>query len=107
MELVDIGLYIAYLLIAVAALTAIIFPLMYVIKHPKEAKDVLIGFGAMVVIFLISYLIASDNVLPKWANYGVGPTEAKFISAGLISFYILIVIAIVTAIYAEVSKIFK
>ncbi len=107
MDLVDISLYIAYLLIIVAALSAIIFPLIYVIKHPKEAKDILIGFSVMLAIFLVSYLIASDNVLPRWTNYGVGPTEAKFISAGLISFYILVVIAIVTALYAEISKIFK
>jgi hypothetical protein len=107
MELVDIGLYLVYLLIAVAALSAIIFPLIYVIQHPKEAKDILIGFSAILVIFLVSYLIASDNVLPRWSNYGVGPTEAKFISAGLISFYILVAIAIVTAIYAEISKFFK
>jgi hypothetical protein len=107
MELVDIGLFIAYFMIAVAALAAIIFPLIYVIKHPNEAKDILIGFSIMLGIFLISYLIASDNVLPRWVNYGVGPTEAKFISAGLISFYILVAIAIVTAIYAEISKLFK
>ena len=107
MELVDIGLYLAYLLIIIAMVAAIVFPLIYVIKHPKEGKDILIGFGAMLAIFLISYLIASDNVLPGWTEYGVGPTEAKFISAGLIAFYILMIVAVVTALYAEISKLFK
>ena len=107
MELVDIGLYLAYLLIAVATLTALIFPVLYVAKHPKEGKDILIGVGALVVLFVLSYVLAGGDVLPKYANYGVGASESKLISAGLISFYILIVAAIVTAIYAEISKLFK
>jgi len=107
MELVDIGLYLAYLLIAVAALTALVFPLMYVARHPKEGKDILIGVGALLALFVVSYIIAGDTILPKYANYGVGSGESKLIGAGLISFYILIVAAIVTAIYAEISKLFK
>lgn len=107
MELIDIGLYLAYLLIVAAALTAVVFPLLYVARHPKEGKDILIGVGALLALFVISYVLAGDSVLPKYANYGVGSGESKLIGAGLISFYILIAAAIVTAIYAEISNLFK
>ena len=107
MELVDIGLYIAYLLIIIAIATALIFPLIYIIKHPKEARDVVIGLAGFAILFVISYILASDEVLARYANYGVGQTESKLISTGLIAFYILMFAVIVTTLYAEISKLFK
>ncbi len=103
----NVGIIFAFILIGIAILAMVVFPLMYVIKHPKEARDTVIGIVALAALFLLSYIFASSGVLPSYEKYGVGPGESKLIGAGLVSFYILGVGAIATAVYVEVSNLFK
>ena len=108
-EIVSEGLllYWTYLLIAIAAVSAVVFPVLFMIRNPKGIKKALVGIGAMVLVFLIAYLIASDEVLPKYEKYGVDPSTSKQVGMGLIATYLFGLGAIGAIIYSAVSRIFK
>ncbi len=98
------GIIIAYVLLAVAVLAAIVFPIIHFIQHPKNAKRALIGIVALVAVIGISYALSSD-VIPS--KMDITPEAAKQVDTGLFAFYILAALAIISLIYSEVSKFFK
>lgn len=107
MEFVDIGLYVAYGLLIIAALAAIILPLVNSFSNPKSLVKAGIGIAVLVVLFLIGYVLASDEVTSKYTTLGVGEGISKFVGGALITMYILFIVAIVSIIITEVNKAFK
>jgi hypothetical protein len=100
-------IYWCYALFALGTLCAVVFPILEMAKNPKAAKSALIGVGALAVVFGISYALGGDEFPDRYAGFISGPGESKMVSAGLISFYILAVAAVVTTVYSGVSKMFK
>jgi hypothetical protein len=98
------GILITYVLLAVAVVAAIGFPLLQLIKNPKGAKGALMGLGLLVVVLGISYALSSDY---NPSDIEISPEGAKQVDTGLFAFYILSVVAVGATIYAEVSKMFK
>ncbi len=104
---IDILLYIGYTLIAIAVGSAIVFPLIQGIQNPKSLVKSLMGVGALVVLFIIGYALSSSAVTTTWAAKGITENVSKLVGAGLIMFYIVLVIAALALIYSEISKAFK
>lgn len=102
--LINIGLYLTYFMIAVAALSALIFPIVYIIQDPKKAKGSLFGVLALVVLFAVSYLLSGDELHGELLQSHV---VSRFVGGGIIMFYIMFVGSILIAIYSEVSRLFK
>ena len=101
------GIVLTYILLAVAALSALVFPIMHLIQHPKKAKEVGMSLAALLVIYILATLIASDEVTAHFAKFDVTPTVSKQVGTGLIIFYILAAGALISAVYTEVSKMIK
>tara|TARA_B110000014_G_C19889863_1_gene460417 strand:+ start:16 stop:339 length:324 start_codon:yes stop_codon:yes gene_type:complete len=102
--LIDIGLILAYLMIAFAALTAIGFGVKKMMIKTNNSKKTLYTIGGLVVIFIIAYLLASEKTI---STRTITPATAKKVGMGIISFYILAIGAIGSILYAELSKIFS
>jgi hypothetical protein len=100
-------IYWCYLLFALGAITAIVFPIINMAKNPSGAKSALIGVGALVFVFVIPYAVGGDEMTPKYEKFIDGPEASKRVSMGLIAFYILAIGAIVATIFSGVSKLFK
>ncbi len=98
------GIIICYILLAVATLAAVVFPIIQFAQNPKNAKGALVGVGALVVVVAISYVLASDN---NPSNMEITADAAKQVGTGLFAFYFLAGVAVVAVIYSEVSKLFK
>lgn len=97
--MVDVGLFIAYILIGVCILAAVGMPLSKAIGDPESLKKMGIGVGGVLVVFLISFFISSGE------NSGeVSETTAKLVGAGLTTFYILAIGAIAGIVYTEIKK---
>jgi hypothetical protein len=96
-----------YALVGVAAVLAIVFPVVNTIANPKDAKSIFAGIGALLLVVVVSYILAGDEVLPKYEQYGTTASSSKWVSTGLIMFYLLSAIAVGITIFAEVYKIFK
>ena len=103
----DTIIYWCYALFALGAATAIIFPIITMIKNPKGAKSALIGVLALVVVFVVSYALAGDEMLDKYYDFISGPEASKRVGTGLIAFYILAIGAIIATVYSGISKLFK
>lgn len=100
--MVDVGLFLAYILIGVCVLTAVGMPLVKAFSDPDSLKKMGIGVGALVVVFLISYFTASGEAMG-----GASAGTTKMVGAGLITFYILVIVAIGGIVYTEIKKAFE
>jgi hypothetical protein len=107
MGIIDIGLYITYAVFLVSAGAAVVFPLIYALKHPSAIGKSLIGIGGMVVLFVVAYFLSGDEVTAKYTALGVDASGSKIIGAGLTMFYFVMVIGFLGIIYSEISKAFK
>lgn len=102
------GLYFTYILVAVCALAILFFAIARIVSHPEAAKSFLIGLVALVVLGGVSYGLSSGAdaetiykklEVTKGTSHGVG--------AGLVTFYLLMGIAVLSIIYVEITRLFK
>ncbi|MGE0590354.1 MAG: hypothetical protein AB7O48_17370 [Cyclobacteriaceae bacterium] len=103
----DIGLYVGYFLLLIAVGAAVVLPLVSALKSPKDLMKSLMGVGALLVLFLVSYALAGSEVTAKYVAQGVGEGSSKLIGAGLTMFYIVFVIALLGIVYSEINKALK
>ena len=97
--MVDVGLFISYILIGVCILTAVGMPLMKAMGDPDSLKKMGMGVGALVLVFIIGYFTASGE-----ASGDASETTTKLVGAGLTTFYILAIAAIGGIVYTEIKK---
>ena len=100
--MIDVGLFLSYILIGVCALAAVGMPLVKAFGDPQSLKKIGMGVGAILVVFLVSYLIADGTVYEK-ASSGA----SKMVGAGLITMYILAFLAIGGIVFTEIQKMFE
>lgn len=97
-----------YILLGIASVAAIVFPIIEMAQNPKNAKNALIGIVGLVVIFVLGYLMAGEEeVFDASAKLLADASTSQWSEAGLNAFYILGLGAIGVIIFSEVSKIFK
>ncbi len=104
---IDIVLYISYIMVIVAALGAIILPLLQAAGDPKSLIKSGAGFVAILAIFVIAYVLSGNEVTPAYAPFDVDPGESKLIGGAIITSYLLIFIALGSIIYTEISNLVK
>ena len=95
-----------YLLLIIAGAVSVVFPIIAMAKDFKKSKNSLIGIGVLVLIFVLGMLMSSDE------SYNVGGSVvegsvSQYSEAGLITFYVMITLAVIAIIYTEISKAFK
>jgi hypothetical protein len=104
---VDIAILIAYGLLGLAALAAIIMPLINSIGNPKSLLKGLIGVVLILILFGIAYVISGSEVTATYMKFGVDTGMSKFVGASLITMYLLVVISLVGIFFTEIAKIFR
>jgi hypothetical protein len=105
--MLDVGLYALYVLLFIAVAAAIIFPLINSLSNPRALIRSAIGLGAIVVLFGIAYAVSDSQLTRSAISAGLTESSVKLISAGLIMFYIVLVLAVLALIYSEISKALK
>lgn len=109
-DVVSEGLLITwcYVLLGIAAVSAVVFPLITMAKNPKGAKNALIGVVALVIVVAIGYAMAgNEEFYTLDGSLLADSATSQKSEAGLIAFYIMGAAAIGAVIYAEVSKMLK
>lgn len=105
MDSIDIFLYFSYALTIVATIASIAFPLVNAAGDPKSLIKSGAGVGALVVIFLVGWLISGNDYTAYQASeFGITAGLSKFVGGLLIMMYILTGIAVVGIIYTAFSK---
>jgi hypothetical protein len=91
--LIDLPIFLAYGMIIFAAIGAIGYGIKKIIQNTNNANKTLYTAGGLVVAFLISYLLASGDVLNSYEKYDISSLTSKLVGAGLYSYSILLSIA--------------
>jgi len=99
----------SFILLIIAAAASLLFPLVYMIMNPKNAVKTLLILAGVAVVVLISYLMASDEVMNLVSYNGPDnvPAVLKRADTFIILTYILAILAIVLILYTEIAKLFK
>jgi len=107
--ILDMFLYWAYILIGIATAAALIFPIMKLAANPKDAVKTLISVIAIAVFVFIAYKLSDGTPLDLPGYTGKDNVEGtlKFADTMIFTTYFLMAGAILSIVYAEVSKALK
>ncbi|MCY4419186.1 MAG: hypothetical protein OXB93_05000 [Cytophagales bacterium] len=105
---VDIALYLTYVLCVATAVVGIFFPIVIAFKQgPATLKKLGIGVLILGIIFVVSYFLSGNEVLPSYEKYGVGAAASQTIGGVLVTMYVLILSCITGIAATEVLRWFK
>ncbi len=105
--LINLGFIVTYILLMVAILASLVFPIIQTFGNLKAAKGAFIGIGAILAIFLISYLVSPADTGTFYTKFGISPTLSKVIGGGLVATYVFFIGAAGSILYASIMKIFR
>ncbi len=98
----------AGILVGLAALAAIFFPLVRMVMNPKNAKKTLFGLVGVAVIIFVAWQFSSDEILPlATENPDNVPHVLKLAGTQLGTMYILLGMAVLSIFYTEIRSLFK
>ena len=98
-------LKLSFIYFVIAGLTALLFPLLFVIAHPGKAKYVLIGVLLFAIILVLGYLLGSAT--PVETTTPISAQGLKLVDAGLKTMVILLGLAFLGILVSEISGIFR
>jgi len=105
---VDTFMFIAYAVLALTLAFVVIFTLKNVATNASGLKNTLIGIGAFIAVLVIAYAVSGgDTMQYKYGDGIASDTESNMAGAGLVAFYILIVVAAGSMLFAGVKKMIK
>jgi hypothetical protein len=100
-------LLVSYISFFTAIGVAIISAVNGLTKSPGALKRSLIGVGAIVVIFLISYSFSSGADYAEYVKFEITEETSKWVSTGLNMFYITGLLAIASLVWSSFGRIVK
>jgi len=95
----------AYICLGIAALAAVAFPVLQMVKDVKKAMTALIGVGAVAVLFFICWLLATKQEFVI-GDIVVSAGQMRLVEASIFTFYSLLVVAVLGILYSSVSRYF-
>jgi hypothetical protein len=98
----------SYVLIAIAIVVALIFPLINIVKNPKGSMRSLLGLLLMVIVLGVGYLLSSaDPVVNSAGGYFEDPATLKLTDTGLYATYFMMLVAFGVIIFGEIKNAIK
>ena len=107
----DLGIYLTAFLSLIAILFMLGGIIIDLVKNRKSSMKMILGVVALIVLFIILYSTASFDTGGKWdylnSEFGVGEGASKFISAGIWTTGLLLIVSILAIAISEVRNFFK
>jgi hypothetical protein len=111
----DFGLYITYFLLALTAIVTVGFGLYHfislLIDSPKQAMTSVAIIGGLIVFFVIGKAISpavdSKGVMDAANEFAVTDSQRGLISGAINTTLIILVLAVVALVLAEIRNLFK
>ena len=98
-------MYVAYLVLAIVIVLVAIFVIKGLFKG--NIKTTLIAIGSFLAVIIIAYLVTDGSDMTLKDGSTLSASAAHWISAGLVTFYILAGIAILAMVISGVKKLTK
>lgn len=101
----------AYVLLAIAAVTAVLFPVGYLVRNPRKAVKALVALALLVLVFFVGYLLADPTPIqtatsitnPDFSDRGV----LLMTDTGIITTYIMLGLAVLALLVTGVRGIIR
>lgn len=107
----DVLFYVSYILLAIAVAGVAIFSIINIVSSGEKIKRTLIGLGALAVVVILGYVLADGTNIDfdalSRADINVTEAESRTVGAGLITFYILMVVALGSMLLSGIKKMFN
>jgi hypothetical protein len=101
----------AFILLVIAALLSVVFPLVNFIKNPRNTLKVVLSLVFMGLLFLVAFLMSDTTPLVTATsatepNFST-PSVLRFADTGIFATYLLFGIAVLSLLFTGVRGIFK
>ena len=104
--IVDPIAIIAYIILGLVLLFVVVFVLKNLFTNTSGLKNTLIGVGAFAAVLIISYAVSGGDPMQYKLQDGIATDgQSTMVGAGLVAFYILIVVAALAMIFSGVKKV--
>ncbi|MCF6294578.1 MAG: hypothetical protein L3J25_02670 [Flavobacteriaceae bacterium] len=105
---VDNMSYIAYITLALILLFVVFFVVKNLVTNTSSLKSTLIGVGAFAAVLIIAYLVTGGDTTEYTYSEGIATDkQSHLVGAGLVAFYMLGTIAILSMLLSGVKKLIK
>lgn len=105
---VDLLLNWGYILLVLIIAATLITAVMGLVRNPRGSLKFLTMFAVVVVVGIISYALSTnDYSVTELEKLKITASTSRMVGAGLYLTYFLGIVAILSIIYATVSRIFK
>ena len=106
--ILDNYILLSYIALALTALLAILFPVLFIIQNPKNAIKMLIALAVLAGIGFICYSVAAtDMSFARLEELKTTVRIEKMVGASLFFTYVIGGLAILSIIYSGISSLFK
>jgi protein-S-isoprenylcysteine O-methyltransferase Ste14 len=104
----SLSLMYAFVVLIIALLLAILFPVINAIRDPKNVGRSIVVFIACLVVLGGCYYFASGEILdiPGYSGSDNNRITLKIVDTGLFAMYLTFVAVLVSIVYAEVRRYF-
>ena len=101
---VNWAIYAAYIMLAIIVLFVLVFVLKGIFAG--NVKKTLLSIGGFLLVGIVSYVLASNSLdgLPEYDGEMITPSASKWVGAGIITFYILGIVAIGAMVFSGIKK---
>lgn len=96
-----------YIVFIIAIAMVLLFALYQIIRSIKTSYKALLAALAIVVVLIIGYAVGSPELSKSAISLGMTPSEVKWIDAGIITFYVVFIGAILSIIISPLINKFK
>ncbi|PKP43764.1 MAG: hypothetical protein CVT96_04330 [Bacteroidetes bacterium HGW-Bacteroidetes-13] len=101
-------IYLAYVVFAIIIALTLFFVLRNLFTHKDSLKSALISGGLFLAVVFLSYVLSTGHeVLDKNGYLVLSESGDKLVGAGIISFYILSLVAISSMFFFGIKKMLK
>ena len=104
--MVSYGIPLAYLALGVAALGAVVFPIIQMVQDLKKAVTAFVAIGIILVVFLGCYALSANEPF-SIGEINVAAGQMRFIEAGIYLFYLLLAGSVLAILITPLSRYLK
>ena len=105
---VDTMIPVAYVIFVLVLAFVLFFVVKNLFTNAKSIKNTLVGIGAFLAILIVSYVVSGGDPTQYYDNNVlVSDGTSQLVGAGLVTFYILVVVSLVAMAWSGINKIKK
>lgn len=97
----------ALIILSIAIVVTLVFSIITLASDPKKLKKAMIASGMFLLVIAIAYGVSEGVETPMKDDKVLSAGDSRLVGTGIVSFYILTVIAFGSMMFSAIKKIIK